>query len=235
MNTPHRSKPGPATPGTQGTAAPRIATARFATLRAAKPTPAALPRRRLLQAGTAWALAALLPTLSAVAGATEAPPIGATPPPEVARELAGAQLQGTAKLRFLGMDIYQARLWSLTPLTPASYAQTPFALELSYARSLSGRLIAERSLKEMQRQGKQDSAREQAWLQAMVQAFPDVKAGDRITGLHVPGVGARFWFNGQSRPEVRDADFSRAFFGIWLSEASSEPAMRKNLLGQQAP
>jgi len=33
----------------------------------------------------------------------------------------------------------------------------------------------------------------------MHEAFPDVKAGDRITGMHQPGVGARFWFNGVAR------------------------------------
>lgn len=188
-------------------------------------------RRLLLKAASVCVLTGLAPTLAGLARAadTAAPSL----PTEVASELAGAQAQGAAKLRFLGLDIYEARLWSRASLTPANYAQSPFALELNYFRSLSGRLIAERSLKEMQRQGPQDSAREQAWLQAMVQAFPDVKAGDRITGLHLPGVGARFWHNGQSRPEVRDADFSRAFFGIWLSDASSEPAMRKNLLGQK--
>ena len=186
-------------------------------------------RRMLLRSGAACVLIGLAP-----ARAAEAADAAPTLPAEVASELSGAQALGAAKLRFLGMDIYEARLWSRAGLNPASYAQSPFALELNYFRSLSGRLIAERSLKEMQRQGKQDSAREQAWLQAMVLAFPDVKAGDRITGLHAPGVGARFWFNGQSRPEVRDAEFSRAFFGIWLSEASSEPAMRKSLLGQKA-
>jgi hypothetical protein len=137
------------------------------------------------------------------------------------------------------MEIYQARLWTRAGFSAADYLQSPFALELNYARSLTGRLIAERSLKEMRRQGSISPEREQAWLEAMVQAFPDVKAGDRITGLHTPGVGARFWFNGQSRPAVRDVDFSRMFFGIWLSEATSEPQMRTQLLapaaGQKAP
>jgi hypothetical protein len=161
------------------------------------------------------------------------------PPTEVAAELAEAQARGSARLRFLGFNIYEARLWTRSGFVASAYAQSPFALQLNYARSLSGRLIAESSLKEMRRQGSISPEREQAWLEAMVQAFPDVKAGDRITGLHSPGEGARFWFNGQSRPAIRDAEFSRKFFGIWLSDATSEPQMRAQLLaaaaGQKTP
>jgi hypothetical protein len=148
--------------------------------------------------------------------------------------LPAAQALGSARLRFLGMAIYQARLWVGADFAANAYAQSPFALELNYARSLTGRLIAERSLKEMQRQGKLQPQQETAWLEAMEAAFVDVKAGDRITGLHTPAQGARFWFNGQPRPGVPDAEFSRLFFGIWLSDATSEPTMRAELLGRAA-
>jgi hypothetical protein len=178
-------------------------------------------------------LAALACAAFKRAPAADAPAENPGLPSELVDALPGAQALGSARLRFLGLDIYQARLWAGPGFQPAAYAQSPFALELSYFRWLSGRLIAERSLKEMRRQGSIAPEREQAWLQAMVQAFPDVQQGDRITGLHAPGVGARFWFNGQSRSPVRDADFSRVFFGVWLSEATSEPQMRAQLLGQK--
>jgi hypothetical protein len=178
----------------------------------------------------------LAPALLVSAHAADAADAAAAPslpaqPTELISALPAARLLGGGRLRFLGLSIYDARLWVSSGFSAASYAQTPFALELIYLRSLSGKLIAERSLKEMRRQGSISTEREQAWLQAMLQAFPDVHAGDRITGLHTPGVGARFWFNGQPRASVNDADFSRVFFGIWLSEASSEPKMRSQLLG----
>ena len=156
-------------------------------------------------------------------------------PPELVATLPGAQALGAATLRFLGLDIYAARLWVPNGFNAITYAQSPLALELTYLRALSGQRIAERSLKEMRRQSTLGAAQEQAWLDAMLQAFPDVKAGDRISGLHTPGVGARFWFNAVERPAVRDAEFSRLFFGIWLSEASSEPQMRASLLGRRPP
>jgi hypothetical protein len=136
--------------------------------------------------------------------------------------------RGQARMRFLGLRIYDVQLWAAEPLR--NWAEQPHALALTYARSLKGRLIAERSLDEMRRQGPIDEATGARWLQAMTAAFPDVKEGDRLTGRHDPDQGARFWFNGQPRPGVADPVFSRLFFGIWLSPKTSEPALREQLL-----
>jgi len=155
-------------------------------------------------------------------------------PQEIASALPGAQLSGSSRLRFFGLNVYDARLWTSPGFRVATYAQHSLALELTYLRALSGKAIAERSLKEMRRAGTLASDTEQAWLSAMQEAFPDVNEGDRITGLHTPSVGAKFWFNGQARATIRDAEFSRLFFGIWLSDATSEPRMRTELLARAA-
>lgn len=179
-----------------------------------------LKRRLLLALPLAWPM---------LAGA-QAGPAGAAPA-ELSADLPGARLLGRGTLRFLGLRIYEARLWSGATTPAADWAAAPLALELEYARGLSGAKIAERSLAEMRRQG--DIAAEPAkrWLGAMTQIFPDVKEGDRITGLNLPGVGVRFFVNGQLRGDVRDADFARLFFGIWLSPKTSEPTLRDALLG----
>jgi hypothetical protein len=202
------------------------------------PTPVRLSRRALLNGACASLLTALAVrsgTLHAQTAAATAPTPGQTLPAALVSELPGLRSLGTARLRFWGLDVYDARLWVGADFKAESYAQSPFALELNYARSLSGKLIAERSLQEMQRQGAIAPEAATTWLAAMVGAFPDVKAGDRIVGVHVPGNGARFWHNGQPRPGLNDAEFSRRFFGIWLSEATSEPKLRKELLGLASP
>ncbi len=153
-------------------------------------------------------------------------------PEEVAGELAAPHLQGQGRLRFLGLQIYDIRLWTDSgALAPDAWPSKPLALEIDYARSLVGRLIAERSLEEMQRSGPIASDVSERWLSSMTRLFPDVKAGDRITGIQRPGTGARFFYNGKLRGEVRDAEFARRFFGIWLAPATSEPALRASLLG----
>ncbi len=152
-------------------------------------------------------------------------------PPEVAGELPGARLQGSGRLRVMGFQVYDARLWSAKGMGADQWLTAPLALELQYLRKLDGQAIAERSLKEMRRQGDIASAQAERWLAEMRKIFPDVAAGDRITGVQVPGTGTRFFFNGKLLGEVRDAEFTRWFFGIWLSPRTSEPEMRDALLG----
>ena len=153
-------------------------------------------------------------------------------PPEVAAEVTGARLLGKGLLRFMGLRIYEARLFVPAAAPGEDWAAAPLALELQYARGLEGARIAERSLTEMRRQTDIDNAKSVRWVTAMKQVFPDVKEGDRITGVHVPGMGARFFINGQMKGDIRDPEFARLFFGIWLSPKTSEPALRDALLGK---
>jgi hypothetical protein len=183
-----------------------------------------LSRRRLLLAAT----------LLAAGGARAQSPTPTGVPPELNAELPGARPLGSATLRFFGLRVYDARLWVGGQAPGADWAAAPFALELLYARSLKGEQIAERSLVEMRRQGEIAEPVAERWLGNMKQLFPDVDAGDRITGLNLPGTGVRFYVNGRLRGEPREADFARMFFGIWLSPRTSEPAMREQLLGLRA-
>ena len=72
------------------------------------------------------------------------------------------------------------------------------------------------------------------WQQALQAALPDVKPGDRLLGLYQPGAGAVFKMSGREVGEVPDAEFSRLFFGIWLSPLTSEPTLRAALLRAHA-
>jgi len=68
------------------------------------------------------------------------------------------------------------------------------------------------------------------WTADLLRVIPDIRQGDRITGVHRPGVGAAFWVNGRASGEILDAEFARLFFGIWLSPNTSEPGLRQALL-----
>ena len=154
-------------------------------------------------------------------------------PAEVAAALPGARMQGSARLRFLGLSVYEARLWSGPTSVSEDWADAPLALEIEYARTLKGSAIAERSLAEMRRQGEIDAATGQRWLTTMVRLFPDVRQGDRLTAVNRPGVGLALFANGQPRGAVDEPAFAQRFFGIWLARQTSEPALRSGLLGRQ--
>lgn len=152
-------------------------------------------------------------------------------PSEVSSEIAGARQLGSGTLKWLGFSVYEARLWAGTGFQAGDFDAAPFALEIEYARSIAGHSIVERSLTEMKRAGAISEPQRARWLALMTQAFPDVNAGDRITGVFQPAIGTRFYFNGVLRSETRDADFAERFFGIWLAPHTSEPELRRQLLG----
>lgn len=154
------------------------------------------------------------------------------PPPELGSELPGATWHGGGTMRYLGLRIYDVRLWSPAPVTGDGAGQT-LALELIYARTFKADLIVTNSLREMQRVAKFNDEQSARWGQAMTALFPDIKTGDRLTGVQRPGQSARFFFNGALRGEVADAEFTRLFFGIWLSPNTSEPALRQQLLSSR--
>ena len=159
---------------------------------------------------------------------------GGQAPPEVAAELPGVRLQGSGHLKFMMMSVYSARLWARTGFDAAQFERAPLALELIYARKLYGKLIAERSLEEMKRAGGVGGlteAQAARWLAALTALIPDVKEGDRLTGVQRPGQSAAFFVNGRAAGELQDADFTRRFFGIWLAPTTSEPRLRQQLIG----
>lgn len=168
-------------------------------------------------------------------GAAQATPDATDIRPEVKEALPKSQLVGKTRLRVFGFQIYDARLWAAPGFGGNSYASQPLALELTYLREFKAQDIAERSIKEMRRSASITDAQESKWLADLLRVVPNVKKGDRILGVHQPGVGASYWVNGKPAGEVRDAEFARLFFGIWLSPKTSEPAMRDALLGGKGP
>jgi len=165
-------------------------------------------------------LAAPLFLAAMLAGAAELP---AT----MGSAYAGLKPLGEGRLTVLLFDVYDATLyvhgdkWSEDRL---------FALDLRYLRALNGKDIAARSVAEMKGQGFDDAAKLKRWGEEMARIFPDIKPGDRIVGVSLPGGGARFYNDKKLLGAVADPEFARAFFAIWLGDRTSEPGLRRKLL-----
>lgn len=160
---------------------------------------------------------------------------GSARPAELLEALPQGRLLGGGRLRVFGFQVYDARLWAGPGFRADSFASQALALELSYLRAFEGQAIAERSITEMRRAAPVSDDLAGQWLAALRGVLPDVKKGDRIMGVHRPGVGAAFWMNGQPLGEIRDAAFAQRFFGIWLAPGTSEPGLRNALLAGAGP
>ena len=166
----------------------------------------------------------------ALGGLAGAPALAQAPEPTLSAALQDKTAVGKARLRYWGFDVYDASLWARPGFDIGQFETQRFGLELAYLRDFKGADIAERSIDEMNDLATIEPAQATRWTQAMSKLFPDVKRGDRITGVHVPGSGARFYLNGKLLGEVADDAFSRLFFGIWLSPRTSQPRMRETLI-----
>jgi len=166
---------------------------------------------------------------ASVTGANTRPPIAelSTPDAEV-RQI------GQGRMRWFGLLLYDATLWVSGPVTAADWRwDRPFALDIRYARDFQGRKLAESSVDEIRRLGMVDDGRLEKWRAFMVAAFPDVSKGQHITGVFRPGVGVEFYHQDRSTGVIRDTEFARAFFSIWLDPRTREPKLRAALLGRK--
>ena len=151
--------------------------------------------------------------------------------PQIAPDLPGARVSGQGKFTWFGMKIYDASLW----VGEAGYAAgAPFALELRYARSLSGVRIADASADQIEKTGGGTKDQRTLWLGKMRAIFPDVKEGSRITGVFLPGGAVRFHLDASVLGTISEPGFAQAFAGIWLSPRTTAPQLREALLKEAA-
>ena len=165
-----------------------------------------------------------------LAGAATAAPADGDQRPELERIFPQYQLMGKGRLSVWGFQVYDARLWAAPGYSKDSATAQPFALELTYLRDFDNQDIAERSITEIRRSTPVSDGQAKLWMDEMMRVLPDVKKGDKLMGLNRPGAGAQFWLNGKPLGDIRDAEFARLFFGIWLSPKTSEPKLRNALL-----
>ncbi len=165
-------------------------------------------------------------TASALAQPESAPLVAAA----LQDDLGAAQTLGEGDLRWWGFRIYHARLIGERLPTQGN---EPFALELTYYRSISRDRIVAASIDEMKRLfGEALPVRQQEqWRQVLERCFVDVREGDQLTGVYLPGHGVRFYRGAQLLADIDDQDFARAFFAIWLDPRTRDADLRAHLLG----
>ena len=186
----------------------------------------------------AWSQA----TVSAVPAAAKSSKSAGSAPDELnafGGGLSAWRMQGTGALRFIGFKAYDASLWVTSTAKGAEnvnplQSKSLFALEINYNTALSSEEIVNVSLLEMARLKRLTDAQRKTWTAEMTKFFPSVKSGDKLTGIYIPKVGTRFFFNGKLISEFNDTAFGDAFFAIWLDEGAKKPDLRRSLLGLQA-
>lgn len=139
-----------------------------------------------------------------------------------------AAVVGRGILSYAFWDVYQATLYA--PKGRWDPAR-PYALSIEYYQTIDGKDIADRSVQEMRKQGFADEVKMAAWNSQMKTIFPDVKDGTVLSAVYLPGNQTTFYKGSDAIGVIKGDDFGRLFFGIWLDERTSEPELRRALLG----
>ncbi len=147
----------------------------------------------------------------------------------LAEHVPNSALVGEARLTKWFWDIYDARLYA----PEGRWApDKPFALSISYLREVSGKKIADSSAEEIRKLGFKDEVQLAIWHSQMRKIFPDVNKDTVLTGVLTEDGTSLFFKNREYVGSIKDKDFGKYFFDIWLSRKTSEPAMRRKLLGE---
>ena len=145
-------------------------------------------------------------------------------------QLPQAKPVGHGELRWFGLHIYRATLWSEHQPFDAN---APFALELTYERSISRERFLQTSMDEIKRlSGAQATAAKlKQWEQELSRVFPDVVEGDQLIGVYLPQHGCLFYDKQKLLADITDPELAQAFFAIWLDPRSKDSSLRAHLLG----
>lgn len=141
------------------------------------------------------------------------------------------KVRGGGPLTFFGLHIYDGYYYAPPGKTAQWSPDEPFAMQLVYRRHLVGSKIAERSIEEISKMGYGTREQRVIWGNELRRIFPDVNSGDHLTGVNVPQKGVHYFYNGKPIGAIEDPEFAKAFFAMWLDPRTSEPALRKKLLG----
>lgn len=128
-------------------------------------------------------------------------------------------------------DIYDAQLRTPSGNYDSSdpYAGD-MALIIEYQRNVSKERLLEAT--DEQWQHLQVAADNRArWIGELGQIWQDVGKGDRLVFL-LTGPGGEFYYGNQLLGRVDDPALARSFLAIWLSDDTSYPKLRRQLIGQ---
>lgn len=119
------------------------------------------------------------------------------------------------------------------------------ALKIQYNRDIDSDDLVDETKKQWDKLGL-DRKKYQIWLQTLSQIWPDIKTGEQLifvlqtTSQEIALKDAstntnnqyqgQFFYQNESLKVITDSEFSLAFLAIWLSQKTTEPELRQQLL-----
>ena len=141
---------------------------------------------------------------------------------------------GLRKATLFGIKVYVGALYVAHPTSDAAAilsSKEPTQIELRFVFHVTAG-----QLRDAWREGFEKSAHGQLpQLQSRIAQLDGwmtgVGSGQRMTFLHIPGVGIQYSLDGAVQGTISGDDFATAFLAIWLGSSPPSQALRAGLLG----
>jgi hypothetical protein len=141
---------------------------------------------------------------------------------------------GMRKATFLKVSVYVGALYvtrtSHDP-QPLIDPSTPAELTLHFVRNVGVGDLRNAWKEGFERVAKDQMATLGARVNQLNTWMSDIKTGERLDFVRLPGTGIQVSFNGAVKGTITGDDFSRAFVSIWLGPEPPNAELKSGLLG----
>ncbi|WP_286267361.1 chalcone isomerase family protein [Thalassotalea atypica] len=137
---------------------------------------------------------------------------------------------GKAMFTVLFWDIYESKLYTSSGRYPIDIVNEQLLFEIKYLTDISNEELIRRTIEQWQYIGFID-VHYQKFIPELKRLWPDITDGDSLS-LLINNNRSYFYFNRDYLGEIQSSMFGQMFIDIWLSERTSQPRLRKQLMGE---
>jgi hypothetical protein len=138
--------------------------------------------------------------------------------------LSEAELRGKAVFRFVGIPIYEARLFT-TAGAPLDWSRD-FGIELEYMRKIGKEYLVGSTMDEFARTGPPPPVKDK-----LARCFDDVEKGDRYLAITQGQNQIGFWRNGVPVCTLSHPQIARRFMSIFVGDTTRSASFTRRLKG----
>lgn len=142
-------------------------------------------------------------------------------------------LLGQAEFSVLFWNIYNSKLYASSDNFNVKNIEQVTLFEINYLRDISKKDLIDKTIEQWSHIGLTSSTFGD-YMPLLNQLWPNISKGDSLS-LLVSKHQSAFYLNNQLLGTISDKDFGKNFLDIWLSEKTSQPKLRQQLLRNTLP
>jgi hypothetical protein len=137
---------------------------------------------------------------------------------------------GQTTFTVLFWDIYTSQLYTTSGEYPLRDRNDNLLFDINYLTGIESEDLIKRTIEQWQHLDIPED-KYQVYLPMLKGMWPDIQKGDNLSIL-IEQDRSVFYFNKQYLGVIDDAKFGEMFLAIWLSEKTSQPSLRNELLSK---